>query len=131
MRRPACRCCSPSCSASRSRSASASLWSSTSGSSTSSRSSPSACTAILLIAPVAVHRLLFREHRKDEVVDLTAKLAASGLALLALSILSAVLFVLDVVLNLAASIAVTAVLAGVLLVLWVLVPIHRRSADRR
>jgi hypothetical protein len=85
-----------------------------------------ACTAILLIAPVAVHRLLFREHRKDDVVEFTARFATAGLALLAISMLSAVLFVLDVVLSLAASIVVTAVLAVLVLVIWVAVPLRKR-----
>jgi hypothetical protein len=91
-----------------------------------------ACTAIFLIAPVAVHRLLFREHRKDEVVDFTSRLAAIGVAFLAISMLSSVLFVLDVVLNLAASIVVTAVLAVTILVVWWLLPARQkaRSADR-
>ena len=31
-----------------------------------------ACAAIMLIAPVAVHRLLFRRHQKDELVVLTS-----------------------------------------------------------
>jgi hypothetical protein len=85
-----------------------------------------ACTAILLIAPVAVHRWLFREHRKDEVVDFTARLAITGLGFLAVSILSAVLFVLDVVLSLAASIVATAVLAAMIGVVWVLLPVRQR-----
>jgi hypothetical protein len=85
-----------------------------------------ACTAILLIAPVAVHRLLFREHRKDEVVDFTAKLASTGLGFLALSMLSSVLFVLDVVLSLTASIVATVVLAAMIVVLWILLPIRKR-----
>jgi hypothetical protein len=89
-----------------------------------------ACTAILLIAPVAVHRLLFREHRKDEVVDFTARLAAAGLAFLAVSILSSVLFVLDVVLDLTAAIIATSMLAIVIVGIWVLLPLrHRRTTD--
>jgi uncharacterized protein DUF6328 len=91
-----------------------------------------ACTAILLIAPVAVHRLLFREHRKDEVVEFTSRLATSGLAFLALSILSSVLFVLDVVLSLGASIVATAALAVMIVVVWLLLPArHRRSVRQQ
>src|SRR4051794_17136668 len=89
-----------------------------------------ACTAILLIAPVAVHRLLFREHRKDEVVEFTSRLAASGLAFLAISILSSVLFVLDVVLSLAASIIATSALAVMIVTVWLLLPGRHRRNDR-
>src|SRR6185437_5639709 len=39
-----------------------------------------ALAAVLLIAPVAVHRMLFRQHLKDEVVALTSRLAVAGLA---------------------------------------------------
>jgi tellurite resistance protein TehA-like permease len=85
-----------------------------------------ACTAILLIAPVAVHRMLFREHLKDEVVEFTSRLAASGLAFLALSILSSVLFVLDVVLSLAASIIVTAILGALIILIWLVLPARQR-----
>jgi hypothetical protein len=91
-----------------------------------------ACTAILLIAPVAVHRLLFREHRKDEVVDFTSRLAASGLAFLAISILSSVLFVLDVVLSLTASIIATSALGIMIVTVWLLLPSrHRRKVRNK
>ncbi len=84
-----------------------------------------ACTAILLIAPVAVHRMLFREHAKDEVVEFTSRLAAAGMVFLALSILSSVLFVLDVVLSLAASIVATAVLTVLIIAVWFAPPAPR------
>lgn len=90
-----------------------------------------ACTAIFLIAPVAVHRLLFREHRKDEVVAFTSRLAAIGLTFLALSMLTSVLFVLDVVLNLTASIIVTAVLAFTIAVVWWLLPAAQKARTDR
>ena len=52
-----------------------------------------AVAAILLIAPVAAHRVLFRRHRKDEVVALTARLAAFGLGFLAVAVLGGVLLI--------------------------------------
>ncbi len=87
----------------------------------------SACTAILLIAPVAVHRMLFRVHLKDEVVDFTSRLAAIALVFLAISMLSAVLFVLDVVLNLTAAVSVTGVLALLIAVVWYALPARVRA----
>lgn len=91
-----------------------------------------ACAAIMLIAPVAIHRLLFRRHQKDELVILTARLAAAGLVFLALAILSAVLFVLDVVVNLSMGIAITAVLALLIIWLWYALPydVRRRHPSR-
>ena len=81
-----------------------------------------ASAAIMLIAPVAVHRMLFRRHRKNELVVMTSRLAATGLVFLAVAILSAVLFVLDVVVNLAAGIIVTGVLTALIAVLWYALP---------
>lgn len=82
----------------------------------------SACAAILLIAPVAVHRRLFRRHRKRELVELTSRLAAAGLTVLALSVLAAVLLVLDVVVNLTVAVICTAVLAALIVGLWYVLP---------
>jgi O-antigen/teichoic acid export membrane protein len=86
-----------------------------------------ACAAILLIAPVAIHRLLFRRHQKDEVVAITAKLAAAGLIVLALAILSAVLFVLDVVVNLTLAVVFTSLLLVLILALWYVLPLEVRK----
>ncbi len=91
-----------------------------------------ALAAIMLIAPTAVHRMLFRRHQKRELVDVTSRLAATGLVFLALAILSAVLFVVSVVINLTLAIAFTAVLGLVLLGTWYALPseIRRRRPSR-
>ena len=89
-------------------------------------------SAILLIAPVAVHRQLFRRHQKDELVVITSRLAATGLVFLALAILSAVLLVLSVAANLTVAIVFVAALAVVLLGLWYVLPreVRRRRPSR-
>lgn len=88
--------------------------------------------AIMLIAPVAVHRQLFRRHKKHELVVITSRLAATGLVFLALAILSAVLLVLSVVANLTVAIVIVGVLAIVLAGLWYLLPreVRRRRPSR-
>src|SRR6266581_6983428 len=43
-----------------------------------------AVAAVLLIAPVAVHRLLFGRQLKNELVTFTARLAVGGLVFLAI-----------------------------------------------
>lgn len=53
----------------------------------------SALAAALFIAPVALHRLLFRFGVKDEVVTLTNRLAIGGLCALSIAITGAVLVV--------------------------------------
>jgi hypothetical protein len=88
-----------------------------------------ACAAILLIAPVAVHRVMFRQHLKDEVVALTARSAAIGLGFLGLAMMCAVFLIADVVSGTAMAVALTAPLSIVVLVAWYLMPsLRMRSA---
>jgi hypothetical protein len=63
-----------------------------------------ACAAIVLIAPVSFHRVLFRQHEKATVVAFADRALLIGLVLLLVAIASAVLLVLDVVLGRGASI---------------------------
>jgi hypothetical protein len=92
-----------------------------------------ACAGIFLIAPVALHRMLFRRHQKSELVALTSRLAAIGLIFLGTAILCALLLVIDVVINLTAAIVLSGVLALLLAGLWWLLPAeirrHRPSRD--
>ena len=83
----------------------------------------------LLIAPVALHRAMFRKGRKREVVESAAKLARGGLLLLFLAIVSALLFIFDVVLSRGVAIALASGVAVVFLVFWYALP--WRMARRR
>jgi hypothetical protein len=76
----------------------------------------------MLIAPVALHRAMFRQGRKREVVERAAKLAQAGLFLLFLAICGAILFILDFVLARELALLLSAVVAVVFLVLWYVVP---------
>lgn len=91
-----------------------------------------AVAAILLIAPVAAHRQLFRRHKKDELVAITSRLAATGLVFLALAILSAVLLVLSVAAGFGIAIGFVAALAIVLVGVWYVLPreVRRRRPSR-
>jgi hypothetical protein len=55
----------------------------------------SGAAAALFIAPVAVHRFLFRFRAKDEVVNVTNALALCGLATLSVAMIGAILLVSD------------------------------------
>jgi hypothetical protein len=55
----------------------------------------SGTAAAIFIAPVAVHRILFRFRVKDEVVNVTNVLALCGLASLSLAMIGAILLVSD------------------------------------
>ncbi|MEU7262011.1 MULTISPECIES: DUF6328 family protein [Streptomyces] len=77
---------------------------------------------LLLTAPAAVHRVLFRRRAKRLVVEVSARLTAAGMAVLALALAGAVLLVVDVVLGRGAGVtagAVTLVTCGGL---WALLP---------
>ena len=91
-----------------------------------------AIAAVLLIAPVAAHRMLFGLRLKDELVTFTGRLASAGLAFLVIAILGAVLLIIDVVLNAVAAGIVTAVIAALVLWLWYVLPARaRRSGPHR
>lgn len=83
----------------------------------------------LLVAPVAFHRLVFRQGMKDELVSLTNTLALAGISFLLLAVLSGVLLILDYVVGRAFAIAVTVVLAVLFVGLWVVLPLSRRQAE--
>ncbi|PZS14273.1 MAG: hypothetical protein DLM57_14810 [Pseudonocardiales bacterium] len=90
-----------------------------------------AIAAALFIAPVAVHRVLFGLHRKDELVAFTGRMAVTGLVFLALAMLGALLLVVDLVVGpIAAAIATSG--TGVLFVfLWYVLPMRTRERTRR
>jgi hypothetical protein len=90
-----------------------------------------ALAAVLIIAPVAAHRLMFRQHRKDAIVDLTARLAGVGLVFLGIAIVAAVFLVVSYVAGVAPAIAVSAVVAIVVLSTWLASPLLIRRRLRR
>jgi hypothetical protein len=92
----------------------------------------SALAAIMLIAPTAVHRMLFRRHQKNDLVELTSRLAAIGLVFLSVAVLSAVLLVVSVVVNLTVAIVIAGCLGLVLIGAWYVLPseIRRRRPSR-
>lgn len=89
-----------------------------------------ALAAVLLIAPVAMHRRLFAQRRKDEIVELTSRFAVAGLAFLALGILGAVLFIVSFVVSWTFGIGSTVGLAVIVVGTWLLLPPPRRADVR-
>jgi Family of unknown function (DUF6328) len=88
--------------------------------------STSVASAALLIAPVALHRLLFRQHARRAMVAFGQRFAVVGLALLGLAVVGVVGLIFDVVAGPGA--AFTAAAATVVLfgALWGAVPLHQR-----
>lgn len=83
----------------------------------------------LLVAPVALHRALFRKHLKRSVVTGGDRLTRAGLVLLAVALAGTALLVFDVVLGRTAGIVTGVCMAVVLLGLWAGLPaVVRRRA---
>jgi Family of unknown function (DUF6328) len=85
------------------------------------------CAAIVLISPVAFHRVLFRQHEKQAVVTYADRALLCGLVLLLIGIASAVLLVLDVVLGRSWAVAACALITVLAVGLWFAVPAARRG----
>jgi hypothetical protein len=80
----------------------------------------------LIIAPVAVHRMLFRLGEKPQVVVYAHRMAYIGLMLVIVAMVSSVLLAADVVLDRPAAIAVGGATGVVFILLWVVLPLLRR-----
>jgi hypothetical protein len=76
-----------------------------------------------LVAPVALHRVLFRRHERDRLVAVADKAARVGLVLLALAMTIVVAFIFGVVVNGLAAVVAGAAAAALLAVLWWVVPL--------
>ncbi|MEU7228579.1 DUF6328 family protein [Streptomyces chrestomyceticus] len=77
---------------------------------------------LLLTAPAAVHRVLFRRRAKGLIVEVSARLTAAGMAVLALALAGAVLLVVDVVLGRGAGVVAGSVTLMTCGGLWALLP---------
>jgi Family of unknown function (DUF6328) len=85
-----------------------------------------ALATVLLIGPVAYHRLVFRRGMKEQLVRFANEMAILGLAAVAGAVLIAVLLVTDFVVGAVAAGLITGVLACMIAVLWFVVPLTQR-----
>ncbi|MGY1692983.1 DUF6328 family protein [Geodermatophilus sp. SYSU D01105] len=85
----------------------------------------------LLIAPAAQHRVLFRQHDKENLLRRSHRSAFAGLIVLALAISSAVLLVTDVVFDLTQAWVTGGVVALLLVWWWIAVPFWQRAHKRQ
>jgi len=81
-----------------------------------------AVTTALLVAPVSMHRLLFRRGAKSTLVAEADKLMRLGLVFLALVVSGVVLLVFDVVTTRGLALTVSGILLAVLVGTWFVVP---------
>jgi Family of unknown function (DUF6328) len=85
-----------------------------------------AAATALLIAPAAFHRVAYRRRLNLHVVHAASRLALSGLALLMLSLVSAVLMILDFVIGTGPAAIMAAATLGWFLAWWLVVPVWCR-----
>jgi O-antigen/teichoic acid export membrane protein len=86
----------------------------------------------LLVAPVAVHRAVFRHHEKERLVAVADRAARAGLVLLGLAISTVVCFIFGVVVSAGVAILAGLVTLSVITVLWWWLPrrVRRQPASR-
>lgn len=83
----------------------------------------------LLVAPAALHRMLFHRHAKQRIVVISSRLAGLGLVVLALALTGSVLLVVDVVLGRVAGVVAAAGTLAMLVLLWAVLPWRERRID--
>jgi O-antigen/teichoic acid export membrane protein len=86
-----------------------------------------AVATALLIAPAAQHRVLFRQHDKENLLRRSNRSAAAGLVVLALAISSAILLVVDVLFSRTQAWVTAGVVAALLMWWWLFAPLWQRS----
>ena len=86
-----------------------------------------ATSTALLLAPVAYHRLVFRQHRKELLVKDANVLAVLGLGSVGLAISASVLLVLSYVTKGLAAVIITILVVCLFAGLWFALPLGRRA----
>ena len=87
-------------------------------------------SAICLIAPSVHHRIEFRQQDKEAIVKTGNQIVVAGLALLAIAMTGAVLFVTDVLYGTSTTIAAAGGVALAFAVIWYAIPLRRRMMRR-
>lgn len=89
-----------------------------------------ALSAVIALAPVALHRIVFRRRVKPEVVYFGHVALIAALAAVSLLLAGVVAFVFDVIIGDGAAWVAGIALGAVILVLWVIVPTAIRRWGR-
>jgi hypothetical protein len=86
-----------------------------------------ALATVMLVAPTAGHRILFRRQQKEYIVTLSNNLALVGLGLLAIAICGVIALISDFIFGTTAAITSTTVMAVAFAAFWFVGPIIRRQ----
>ena len=89
----------------------------------------SVISTAFLIAPVSVHRMLFRRHARRATVQVGHRLAIIGIVLLVLAMIGVTLLIFSVVLGTAAGAIAAVVIGALLLALWAVLPLIVRNRE--
>ena len=89
-----------------------------------------AVATIFFIAPTAYHRVRFRQHDKEQLIQTSSRLTIAGTACLAAALSGAVYLVSDLLFHTAATAVAAAATAGLLLWFWYGLPLWRRARER-
>jgi Family of unknown function (DUF6328) len=84
---------------------------------------------VLLVAPVGIHRLLFRRHRLQSLVSAAHRFAYSGLSLLGLALTGVTVIIFGAVAGLTAGVVAGLCAFAALVVFWVALPLWIRTED--
>jgi hypothetical protein len=82
--------------------------------------------SVLLIAPVGIHRVLFRQRRLQTLVSAAHRLAYAGLLLLGLALVGMTVIIFDAVSGQTAGIAAGFVALAAFTAFWVVIPVWMR-----
>lgn len=89
----------------------------------------SVLTTGLVVAPVAFHRVLFRQRRRQLLVESGNRFAMAGLGMLAVTVSGVVLLVVDVVVGRTQGWVAGGAILAILLFLWAVLPRIADSVD--
>jgi hypothetical protein len=87
----------------------------------------SALASGLLIAPAAQHRVLFRQHDKENLLRRSNRYATAGVGVLAVAIIAAVILVLDFIYGRTTALVTGGILGVLLAWWWLALPLRQRS----
>jgi hypothetical protein len=90
-----------------------------------------AASAALLIAPVSMHRLVFRRGMRSELVTISNVMAIGGLAFLLAAIVSALALIIDFVYSWLPALLLSLAVTVWFVMLWYVVPWAAYVHDRR
>jgi hypothetical protein len=86
-----------------------------------------ALATILLVAPTAGHRILFRRQQKEYIVTIANRLSLVGLLLLAVAMSGAIALISDFLFGATTAVISTIVMAAAFTGFWFLGPVMRRQ----